>query len=70
MKYEIQHGVPIPKKGMGRPRNALSLAIGRLNVGDSMLVESAEKAHAAAHNLGVSITTRKMDGQTMIWRTA
>jgi hypothetical protein len=68
-KFQINKGVAIPPK----QRGVVADLIRTMHVGDSFLVDrerSRMQAFEAARRIGVTITTRKIDGQGFrVWRT-
>jgi len=66
----IEHDVPLPPK---RNRIGVTDAVRKMKIGDSFLATQRQRnaAFAAAHGLGVKLTSRRMNDeldQIRVWR--
>lgn len=77
---EIEKGVPMPRKGSGRPpsgtKHRMPIPFGGMGVGDSVLVTDrprqsvASIASAFGKRWGMSFATRDAEGGVRVWRIA
>ncbi len=70
--FEIDHDIPIPETSYGSARSAFTQALARLEVGDSILVDSYKRAHGGyrwARRNGIEIMMRKTRDGVRVWRT-
>jgi len=70
IEVNIEKGIPIPPKA--RTKVGLTDALRRCEVGDSFLIETANRTgmYSIAYNLGVKIVVRKINKQQYrIWRS-
>ncbi len=70
-EIKIEKNVPIPENGT--PYNGVSIAMRKMNVGDSFIHQKKQKhsgnLHALARMNGIKIITRRQpDGTYRIWR--
>lgn len=69
--YFIEKNIPISDVGITKPKGPLRLTIEKMEVGDSILVDSSKRgnAFATAQAAGVKIKTRIEDvDYVRIWR--
>ena len=70
---KVDSGIPMPKRrfALGGNLTAVRGALEGMKVGDSFMWGSNKCAFLAAKQLGVKITTRKVDGEGYrVWRKA
>lgn len=72
MAYEMEKNIPLPEyAGRGRGKGELRLAVEKMEVGDSFLVEAHKRSPLPkmAQVLGIGLTTRKeSDDLYRVWR--
>lgn len=69
MTITIKQGIPMPQA-----ESPIRAALRDMEIGDSFDLTTGERnkgaLNAAAKRVGISITTRKIDGGIRVWRTA
>ena len=72
--FEIESGVPMPKKKPGRGvRGPLAMAMSSIQVGESFLMPSRKRAQVnmSKKRHGIEVETRIVDADTIrVWRIA
>ena len=71
MVYEMEKNIPLPEyAGRGRSKGELRLAVERMEIGDSFLVEAHKRSPLPkmAQVLNIGLTTRKEGDLCRVWR--
>jgi hypothetical protein len=71
MAYQIVKNIPLPEyAGRGRGKGELRLAVEKMEVGDSFLVEAHKRSPLPkmAQVLDIGLTTRKEGDLYRVWR--
>ena len=71
MVYEMEKNIPLPEyAGRGRSKGELRLAVERMEIGDSFLVEAHKRSPLPkmAQVLNIGLTTRKEGDLYRVWR--
>ena len=71
MVYEMEKNIPLPEyAGRGRSKGELRLAVERMEIGDSFLVEAHKRSPLPkmAQVLDIGLTTRKEGNLYRVWR--
>jgi len=69
--YYIEKNIPLPSCNVTKPRGPLRLTLEKMEIGDSILINSSKRAtaYATAKDAGIKIkTTIQEDDYLRIWR--